>query len=73
MVIATIARSMDIEPLSVDHSLCGHKIIMQGETTMHTVTIGIIIQCRVVTIVKSMDIYLRTALEHTLKETIEDG
>ena len=46
---------------------------MQRETTMHNITIGTIIQGKVVTIVKSMDIYLRTALEHTLKETIIDG
>ena len=73
MVTATIARSMNIEPLSVDQSLCGHQISMQRETTMHTTTIGTTIQGKVVTIVKNMDIYLRTALEHTLKETTTDG
>ena len=73
MVTATIARSMDIEPLSVDQSLCGHQISMQGETTMHTITIGTIIQGKVVTIVKSMDIYLITTLEHTSSETTTDG
>ena len=67
MVTATIARSMDIEPLSIDQSLCGHQINMQKQTTMHTITIGTKIQGKVVTIVKSMDIYLRTALEHTSK------
>ena len=69
MVTTTIARSMDIDPLSVDQSLCGHQISMQKEITMHTITIGTTIQGKVVTIVKSMDIYLRTTLEHTSKET----
>ena len=73
MVTATIARSMDIEPLSVDQSLCGQKISMQGETTMHTIIIGTIIQGKVFTIVKSMDIYLRTTLEHTSRGTTIDG
>ena len=73
MVIAAIARSMDIEPLSVDQSLCGHEISMQEENTMHTITTGTTTQGKVITIVKSMDIYLRTALEHTLKETTTDG
>ena len=73
MVTAIIARSMDIEPLSADQSLCGHQISMQEETTMHTITIGTTTQGKVVTIVKSMDIYLRTTLEHTLKDTTIDG
>ena len=46
---------------------------MQEEKIMHTITIGTTIQGKVVTIVKSMDIYLRIALEHTLKETTTDG
>ena len=46
---------------------------MQEETTMHTITIGTTTQGKVVTIVKSMDIYLRTALEHNLKENTIDG
>ena len=73
MVTATIARSMDIEPLSVDQSLCGHQISMQEETTMHTITIGTTTQGKVVTIVKNMDIYLKTTLEYTSRETIIDG
>ena len=73
MVIATIARSMDIEPLSVDQSLCGHQTSMQEETTMHTITIGTTTQGKVVTIVKNMVIYLRTALEHTSRGTTIDG
>ena len=73
MGIATIARNMDIEPLSADQSLCGHQISMQEETTMHTITIGIIIQGKVVTIVKSIDIYLRNELEHTSRGTTTGG
>ena len=73
MVTATISRSMDIEPLSVDQSLCAHQISMQEETTMHAITIGTTTQGKVVTIVKNMDIYLITTLEHTLKETTTDG
>ena len=73
MVTTKIARSKDIEPLSADQSLCGHQISMQEETTMHTITIGTTTQGKVVTIVKNMDIYLRTALEHTSRETTTNG
>ena len=73
MDIVTIARSMDIEPLSVNQSLCGHQISMKGETTMHTITIGTTIQGKIVTIVKSMVIYPRIVLEHISKGTIKDG
>ena len=60
MVTATIARSMDIEPLSVDQSLCGHQINLQGETTMHITTIETTIKGKVVTTIKNMVMYLRT-------------
>ena len=40
---------------------------------MKNPTIGIIIQGTVVTIVKSMDIFLRIALEHISKATTIDG
>ena len=40
---------------------------------METLTIGIKIQDIAVTIVKNMDISLRTALEHILVETTRDG
>ena len=73
MVTTTIARSMDIEPLSADQSLCGHQINMQEEKTMHTITIGTTTQGKFVTIVKNMDIYLKIALEHTSRETTIDG
>ena len=61
MVTTTIARSIDIEPLSADQSLCRHQISMQEETTMHTITIGTTTQGKVVTTIKNMVIYLRTA------------
>ena len=64
---------MDIEPLSVDQSLCGHQINIQGETTMHTITIGTTIQDKVVTIVRNMVIYPKIALEHTSRGIIKDG
>ena len=73
MVTTTIARSMDIEPLNANQSLCEHQTSMQGETTMHTIIVGTTTQGKVVTIVKNMDIYLRIVLEHTLKETTIDG
>jgi len=73
MVTTTIARSMDIEPFSADQSLHGHQISMQKETTMQAIIIGTTTQGKVVTIVKNMDIYLRTALEHTSRGTIRDG
>ena len=73
MATTTIARSMDIEPSSADQSLYGHQINMQEKKTMHTITIGTTTQGKVVTIVKSMDIYLIIALEHISKEIILDG
>ena len=51
---------MDIVLLSVDQSLYGHLINQQGETTMHTTTIGTTIQGKVVTTVKNMVTFLRT-------------
>ena len=73
MVTTTIAKSMDIELLSADQSPCGHLISLQGETTMHTTTIGNKIQGKVVTIVKNMVMYLKNALEHTSRGTTKDG
>ena len=51
----TIVRSMDIEPLNVDPSPHGHQ-------AMKNLTIGITIQDIAITIVKNMDISLRTTL-----------
>lgn len=39
-VTATIARSMDIEPLNVDQILCGHKINLQSQKVVEITTIG---------------------------------
>lgn len=40
---------------------------------METLTIGMTIQDIAIIIVKNMDIYLRTKLEHILVETTRDG
>ena len=61
MVTATTTKSMDIELLSVDQSLCGHKISLQGGITMHTTTTGITIPGRAFITVRSMVMFLRTA------------
>ena len=61
MVTATTTKSMDIELLSVDQSLCGNLISLQGEKIMHTTTIGIAIPGKVVTTVRNMVMFLRTA------------
>ena len=63
-VTTTIARSMDIEPLNVDQSLCGHQINQQRPKAMDITTIGTTILGRVVTTIRSMDTFLRIALEH---------
>ena len=60
-VTATIGRSMDIELLSVDQSLCGHLISLQEEPTMHITTTGITTLGIAVTIVRSMDTFLKIA------------
>ena len=73
MDIATIEKSMDTEPLSADQSLYGHQINMQGGTTTHTFIIGTTIPGKVVSIVKSMVIYPRIALEHISSGIIKDG
>lgn len=73
MVTDTISISIDIDLLSANQSLCGHQISMQKETTMHTINTGTKTLGKVVTIIKSMDIYLKSTLEHILKETTTDG
>ena len=73
MGIARIAKSIDIEILSADQSLCGHPINPQGETTMHTTTIGTTTQGKVVITIKNMVMYLRTTLEHTSRVITIDG
>ena len=61
MVTTTIARSMDIEPLSVDQSLCGHQINQQKLKVMDINTIEITTLGRDVTTIKSMDTFLKIA------------
>ena len=73
MVIAMIAISMDIELLSAYQSLCGHLISLQREITMDITTITTIILSRVITTIRNMDTFLRTALEHTLVATTIGG
>ena len=72
-VTPTIARSMDIEPLSVDQSLCGHKTNQKRPKAMDITRIGTIILGKVVTTIRSMGTFLRTTLEHILVETIIGG
>ena len=61
MVTATTAKSMDMEILSVDQSLCGHLISLQGETTMDTTITGITIPGKAVIIVRSIGMFLKIA------------
>ena len=72
-VTATTIRSIDIELLNVDPNPCGHQISQQEKEAMDTSVIGIIIQDKVVIIVKSMDISQRITLRHTSMETTTDG
>ena len=57
---ATIARSMDIEPLNADPSLCGHQTNQQRQIVMDITTIGTTTLGRSITIVKNMNTLLRT-------------
>ena len=66
MVTTTIARSMVIEILSVDQSLCGLKTNQKRLKAMDITTIRTTILARVVTTVNNMDTFLRTTLEHIL-------
>ena len=68
-VTTIIARSMDIESLSVDQSLCGHQTNQKRPKTMDITTIGSTTLGRVVTTIRNMNTFLRTTLEHTLVET----
>ena len=61
VVIATTTKSMDIEILSTDQSLCGHPISLQGETIMHTTTTVITILGRAIITIKSMGMLLKIA------------
>ena len=57
---------MDIEPLNAGQSLCGHQTNKQRPKSMDITTIGITTLGRVVTTIRSMDTFLRIALEHIL-------
>ena len=50
-----------------------HQTSRQRYKKIKYPTIEIVIQGKFVTIVKSMDMFLRTALEHTSKATAIDG
>ena len=58
-VIAITARSMDIEPLNVDQSLCGHQINQQRHQVMEITTIRITAPGIAVTTHRNMDTLLR--------------
>ena len=57
--IAIIARNMDIEPLSVGQSLCGHQINQQRHQAIEITTIGIKTPEIAVITVMNMDTHLR--------------
>ena len=73
MVIDTIARSMVIDLLSANQSLCGHQINQQRLKAMDITVIGTTMLGRVVTTVRNMGTFLRIALEHILVATTIDG
>ena len=72
-VTATTVRSMVIEILSVDKSLCRHQNNQKRTKAMDITTIGTTILDRVVTTIKSMDTFLRTTQENILMVTIVEG
>ena len=58
-VIAITARSMDIEPLSADQSLCGHQIYQQRHQEMKITIIGITTPGIAITTIRNMVTLLR--------------
>ena len=60
-VIAITTRSMDIEPLNADQSLCGHQINQQRHQAMEITTIGITTPGIAVTTVRNMNTLLKIA------------
>ena len=60
-VTTTTVRSMDIKPLNVDPSPCGHQTNQKRKKVMDITTIGTTTLHRAITTVKSMDTFLRTA------------
>ena len=73
MVTTTIAKSMVIEILSVDQSLCGHQTNQKRPKSMDITTIGTTTLGGVVTTIRSMDTFLRIALEHISVASITGG
>ena len=61
MVTTIIERSIDIEPLSANQSLCGHQTNKKRLKAMDTTIIGTTILERVVTNVRSMGTFLKNA------------
>jgi len=72
-VTTTTVRSMDIEHLNADPSLCSHQTNQQRQKFMDITTIRITKLGKVVNTIKNMDTFLRTTLEHTLVVTTIDG
>ena len=60
--ISTIVRGMDMKHMTADLMPSGHQTSRQRYNTMENPTIGITIQVTVVTIVKSVDMFLIIAL-----------
>ena len=72
-VTTIIARSMVIELLSADQSLCGHQTNQQRLKSMDITTIGITTLGKDVTIVRIIGTFLRTTSKHISVATIIDG
>ena len=60
-VTTTTVRSMDIEPLNVHPSLCGHQKNEQRQQVMDTSIIGKTTLGKAITTIKSVDTSLRIA------------
>ena len=60
-VIPITTRSMDIEPLNANQSLCGHQINQQRHQAMKITIIGITTPGIAVTTVRNMDTLLKIA------------
>ena len=67
--IDTTIRSMDTKLLNADPNPYGHQISQQEKEAMDTSTTRIITQDKAIIIVKSMDKFLRIALENILVVT----
>ena len=71
-IVITI-KNMDIRHMNIDLNPSGHKTRKQRETIIDIHLIGITIQGKIVTIIKSMIMFLKTTLEHTLEATATNG